>query len=937
MGVVVDNVYVQAKWTSAGLRRARDNSRGRVQRKPAWQSRAELRLRVDSLLEAMRSDTAFGDAMSRGVAQVLEAPVPGIGARLGSYELTGLLGRGGMGVVYRAARADDQFQKDVAIKVAAGGVLTPGLRERFLRERQILATLDHPNIARLLDGGTTADGLPFVVMEFVEGIPIDDYCTRHELARRARIQLMIQVARGVDYAHRHLVVHRDLKPDNIFVTGTGEAKLLDFGIAKALGPERTGSGGDLTVDAQRLLTPDYASPEQLLGGAITTATDVYQLGVLLFELLTGSRPFHTTGATMGQVERAICETTPPRPHLDPDLDRILLQALEKDPVRRYVSAGALADDLERYLDGFPVLARTPSWPYTTAKFLRRHTLAASVAALLLVTLVAVAVAMTVLARRASRQARIANQTTAFLLGLFEANDPSRGRGDKITARELLDKGAAQLDRTGDQDPVVKVSLLDSMGTIYNALGSSDKAGLMLEQALQLRRDRLPGEEAGMADTLARLADVETDLSHYDKAIALSQQAVAAYRSVFGDQDERIALRWAQISTDYWELDNPRLSETYERQAIELSSRRVGRHDPRTLLMIGDFGTILDLEGKMLEAQPYYREQLAGARALVPANLPAVGDGLLWLGLNHYRLGQFAQAEQEIRSALALRLQAYAPGHPVTAKTQANLALVLLTRDQVNEALDLSTRAFRVNEALYGPVHRETAYAEDSLGLALLASGRTEQARKVFESDLKARVAVFPPRHIQIARTWMFLAMADLARSDLALAAEECRNGLQILDAVHGPHAHPLQAELDAVLVQILVARHSFKDAEEYGAASLASFTRSLPPGNPHIAGIESALGLALMKDRKPAQAESMLRQALAIDRKTWGPANSQTAQTGMRLAACLLAFGRAAEADTLVREYRPVLLASHNGLFRAERGWPAQTISSGSASASPTF
>ena len=191
--------------------------------------------------------------------------------------------------------------------MAALGLLTPDLRKRFLRERQILANLDHPNIARLHDGGTTPEGVPFVVMEFVDGTPINDYCEQHALTRRARIELMIQVARAVDYAHRHLVVHRDLKPDNIFVTEGGEPKLLDFGIAKALGPEATGLKGSETIDSQRLLTPDYASPEQVRGGAITTATDVYQLGLLLYELLAGKRPFRSTGSNLGELERAICE------------------------------------------------------------------------------------------------------------------------------------------------------------------------------------------------------------------------------------------------------------------------------------------------------------------------------------------------------------------------------------------------------------------------------------------------------------------------------------------------------------------------------------------------------------------------------------------------------------------------------------------------------
>jgi tetratricopeptide (TPR) repeat protein len=482
---------------------------------------------------------------------------------------------------------------------------------------------------------------------------------------------------------------------------------------------------------------------------------------------------------------------------------------------------------------------------------------------------------------------------------------------------------ARRNWTGNRDPVVKVGLLDSMGAIYNSLGSSDKAKLMLDQSLNLRRARLPGDRAGMANTLASLADVETNLSHDDKAIALSQQAIAGYRQRFGGNDERIALRLAQISTDYWELDNTGQSEAYEREALALSSRLVGRHDPRTLTMIGDFGTILGLEGKTLEAEPYYREYLDAAQALSPPNLPAVGDGLLWLGVNHYRLGRFGEAEEELRRCLALRLQAYAGEHPATAQTQAALALILLSRGKVSEALDLSNEAVDADQKLFGPTHRETAYAEDALGLALLAGGRTLEAHQAFDSDLKARIPVFPPTHIQIARTWMFLAMADLARDEMAAAAEECRKGLDILDRAYGKNAHPQQAELDAVMIEILTAQRQYKQAEEFGAPSEASFRRSLPRGNPRLAAIESALGWALLGEGKFDQAARLLREALAIDEQTYGTALAQTAQVGIRLAECLQDLGRDAEAGALIRKYRAVLLASPDGTYRAEHLWLA--------------
>jgi tetratricopeptide (TPR) repeat protein len=628
---------------------------------------------------------------------------------------------------------------------------------------------------------------------------------------------------------------------------------------------------------------------------------------------------------MGELERAICESIPPKPNLDADLDRILLHSLEKEPTRRYTSAGALADDLERYLNGYPVHARSSSWTYLTAKFARRHRLGVAAASLFLLLLASFGVGMAILARLASQQARIANQTTAFLLGLFEANDPEQGRGDKITARELLDKGAAHLNDSADQDPVIQVRLLDSMGTIYNALGASDKAKEMLEKSLRLRLERLPKDDVAESDTLARLADVETDLSHYDQAIQLNQRALAAYRRRFGNklggEDERIPIRLARISSDYWEQDKMPQAEAYEREALELSTRLVGRHDPRTLEMIGDLGTIVDLEGKAIEAEPYYNEFLSAEQALSPQNLPNLGLAWNYNGWLHYRLGRFAESEQEMRNALALRIRAYGEKHPVTAGAKTSLAYILLDRNKADEALTLATEAKETVVNLYGPTHRETAFAEDSLGLALLAKGRTAAARQQFESALNARLILLPPNHMQIGKTWMFLAMVDFAAADLPLAAEESRKSIEIMQRAYGPHGHPQLAEFDAVMLEILAAQHKLPEAEEFGKQSVARFRQILPPRNPRLAAILSGLSWALYRDGKLDQAVPLLREALSIDTETYGPTQYQTAQVGIRLAACLFASGRRQEAQVLVRKYRAPLLASLDGTYHEEREW----------------
>ncbi|MFZ1011600.1 MAG: serine/threonine-protein kinase [Candidatus Sulfotelmatobacter sp.] len=336
----------------------------------------ELRREVESLLASVDKSLGFLEAPLYEVARQLAVESEGPGSRIQAYELLKVIGEGGMGKVYLAARADDQYNKQVAIKLLqAGFAQTTAILLRFRSERQILADLDHPNIARLLDGGVTPSGLPFLAMEYVDGISIHQHCRQNGLSIEQRLRLFVTVCGAVDYAHKHLVVHRDIKPANILVTKEGTAKLLDFGIAKLVDPEQGTAAQTRTLD--RLMTPEYASPEQITGGGVTTATDVYALGVVLYELLSGSRPFNLSKMTPVELCRAICERDPEAPStrvartddprasalekIDGELDNIVLMAMRKEPGQRYRSARELADDITAYLNGYPVRKR-PRWP-----------------------------------------------------------------------------------------------------------------------------------------------------------------------------------------------------------------------------------------------------------------------------------------------------------------------------------------------------------------------------------------------------------------------------------------------------------------------------------------------------------------------------------------------------------------------------------------------
>src|SRR5262245_56940246 len=453
------------------------------------------RERVEELLAA---DAAAGDFLNDGAGAWLQStPIaPGhsaeqgaldAGARVGPYRVIDELGRGGMGIVYRAERADDEFVQTVAVKLVQRGPHGENTTARFRRERQILAQLDHPSIARLLDGGHHTDGRPYVAMELVEGEPITKYCDQQRLSIDARVQLFRKVCEAVQYAHGRLIVHRDLKPANIFVTTTGDLKLLDFGIAKLLTDDNAAEATELTEPGLRPLTPAYAAPEQLRGESVSTATDVYTLGVILFELLTGQRP---PASARSGFDRASLEAEPPRPsevvvprngddarsideiaqargvparalaaRLAGDLDAIVLNTLRPDPQHRYVGAGALAEDLERFLQGHPVAARPEGRRYRTGKFVRRHRVGIAVAATLVLSLVGGLAATAWQARAKTLEAQKAEAVKTFLIGIFQGADPAQAPGRDITLRQVLDEGAGRVQHDLASQPAVQGELL----------------------------------------------------------------------------------------------------------------------------------------------------------------------------------------------------------------------------------------------------------------------------------------------------------------------------------------------------------------------------------------------------------------------------------------------------------------------------------------------
>ena len=563
------------------------------------------------------------------------APESAVGRRIGPYRTVRLLGRGGMGDVYLAERADGQFEKQVALKLLRTGFHSGDRTQRFRAERQILASFTHPNIARLLDGGVTEAGRPFFAMEHVRGQPIDAYCDAHRLPIRKRLRLFLDVCAAVQYAHRNLIVHRDLKPSNILVTDDGTVQLLDFGIAKLLDPERMPGTAPQTRTGLLPMTPEYASPEQVRGGAITTASDVYQLGVVLYELLTGQRPHDVRDCSPSEAERIICDERPTRPStavtdaspetagagssprrlrkaLRGDLDTIVMKALRKEPERRYASAEQLADDLQRYLNDEPVTARADAWTYRTRKFVRRHRWGVATAAGFLVLLLSYTLTVTWQARQIAQErdhAQIEAMKTehvkAFLIALFGNAWQNVGGPDSVAVRASLDSGVERLRKRLSDQPEIRAEMMSAVAAVYQRLGDASAAQPLLEEALATHRSLHQSGE--VASLLLELGEAAEQQGATGRAEALYREALATRQARRGDQHIAVAQVRNELAQLLDAMGRDAAAVSLYAEAAPVYRREMGDGHTQTARLLGRLGALYLERGQHANAEPLLRE------------------------------------------------------------------------------------------------------------------------------------------------------------------------------------------------------------------------------------------------------------------------------------------------------------------------------------------
>jgi eukaryotic-like serine/threonine-protein kinase len=810
----------------------------------------ELLTTILSLLQTLETSERFletpAELLGDSLGSLLddEADVNGdpfIGQPLGAYRIVRLLGRGGNGSVYLGERVDGAFEQHVAIKLLRRGLDTEDVLIRFRTERQILATLDHPNIARLLDGGATPDGRPYIIMEHVQGTPIAEYCDMLRLPLKARLELFTAVADAVSHAHQRLIVHRDLKPSNILVTDAGVPKLLDFGIAKLLD---TPAGSELTRTAVQPMTPEFASPEQLRGGVITTGTDVYQLGALLYLLMCGRRPFEKEDGSGGHVqlraaaERAalpvapsqrvvrLSETAPAAPSasqvlaarssdarrlqraLRGDIDAIVLTALDDEPRRRYASASALGDDVQRVLDGRPVRARSQGAGYRALRWARRNpAVAASLAAALLLsggymtslrTYAAVADAER---DRARLEEQRAAAVSSFLVDVFSGSHLDAGqRTDTVSARTLLAAGVRRIEVDLMDQPDIRSTLLVAIGQAYSSLGGTDGVRLV-EQALQVREELYGAGDPRTIGTLEQYAGLRLKARHGSAALAAYEDAHARRLAQQPQDPARIAGTLRGQALALRDLEQADSALVLLRRSLEMRASTPEAGTTEYAQDLIDVGFMLRSAGDLDAAEAAY----ASALPLLKGAPDAATS--YRQGLNNYAYllrvrEDFAAAEPLYREALELSRAELGPENPTTQMVLGNLGALLQAQKRYPEAEAIIVERIEVARRHWGSDSWQVATQLGELGVLRLESGDASGAEDIFRDAARMQTHVLGAEHSYTANARAWIGRSLAAQGRRAEAERELRTALALLEASSHDAARRWKPQVEAALREV---------------------------------------------------------------------------------------------------------------------------------------
>ena len=866
-----------------------------------------------------------------------------------------------MGRVYAAVLQGEGFEKRVAIKVLRPGLEGDDLLRRFRAERRILSSLDHPYIATLIDGGTTEDGRPYVVMEYIDGPDIVRYGKDLEL--RARLELFGKVCAAVGYAHQHLVVHRDIKPSNILVTPDGDPKLLDFGIAKLLDDELEGVSLARTGTGMSLFTPEYASPEQVRAEPITTSTDVYSLGALLYELLTGARVYSFETLRAAEVERTITQVTPSPPsqkvaellgnrkrsrELRGDLDTIVLMALRKEPERRYRSVADLAEDIQRYLDGLPITARKDTLSYRTLKFARRHALVVATAVAFVLLTLGFGIGMAIQARRtaeqrdiAQREAAVAREVSEFLIDLFEVSDPNESAGNEIKARSLLDRGAHQIASQLGSGPLVRATLMDTMGRAYRALGLFESASPLIETAFELRAgdpaaraqsakhlgemrflegryaeaekhlresveqllEVFPGDRHEVAEAQASLASFLRSTGKLNEALELANTAHETLLALYGEAHRAVANSLAGRAATLEALGRFDEAESQLIRARDLRRELFGHDHPYCARSARDLGTLYHGMGRFEESITFWEEALRIDREAVGDDHPDIDNDLYGLASVVYDMGDLDRAEELYLQLLERDTERYGD-HPYVALDMGNLGNLYSSRGDFEQAIEWLEKSLEMQRHLLDDEDLEIATTLSNIGGVYQRWRKLDLAEAHIRDALERRRRVLPEGHPTLLTSINMLGVVQFSRGDMDAAEAAYTEVLEAREAKLGEHPETAGSYYSLAVVQN--RRGDRVAAAQLAERSVEMYRAVLPQGNIDTARAMNFLGRLLVK-AEPERAVELLREAVTTREDVLLPDHTDLAHSRANLALSLVRLGELDEAQALFEAAYDVL------------------------------
>jgi serine/threonine protein kinase/Tfp pilus assembly protein PilF len=796
--------------------------------------------------EAAEDPTLPGKGETQFTTRTIGAGEAIPGTVIGFYRLLQPIGQGGMGEVWLAEQREP-VRRRVALKLIKAGMDTREVVARFESERQALALMDHPAIAKVFDGGSTVQGRPYFVMEYVTGMPITDFCDKHKLGMRQRLELFVLVCDGVQHAHQKAILHRDLKPSNILVSevdGKPAPRIIDFGVAKATAQRLTADTMFTRVGAV-VGTPGYMSPEQAdsAGTDVDTRTDVYSLGVVLYQLLVGVLPLDFSKTPPDQFLRRLRDEDAPRPstkirtlgeqtpttaqnrgadgptlvrQLRGDLDAIVLKALEKDRSRRYATPAELAADIGRYLRNRPVVARPASAAYRARKYVRRHRVGVALAAIAALLLVSVAVAEAFELRRIKRERDRADRVTEFMTGMFKVSNPSEARGNDVRAREILDRASKDIDTGLAKDPELQAQMMHVMGHVYQSLGLYAKADSLLRRAVEIRRGTLGARNPDTLQSMHDLAEVLTLESRYPEAEKWSREALDSRRRALGSEHRDTLRSMSQLAAIWNDEGRYPEAEKLNRGALEMARRVLGPEDEVTRLITAHLGADLAYEGKYKDAEKTFREVLE---------------------VDRRRFGS---------------------DHPNVLLDMGNLAAVLHYEQRLNEAKKLYLDVYQTQRRVLGPEHPDTLMTMGNVALVLYSEKRYADSEKMFRETLEIKRRRLGPEN-----RLTLISMGNLA--------------------------------------DVLTEEGQYAEAEQLVRQTLETERRTLGADHSDTLSALETLGMLLKREKRYAEAEATLRQTLEGRRRALGPGHPDTADAAYDLACILALEGKPDESFSNLR------------------------------------